>query len=199
MIELIKALVQFQSEAKDAPANTKNPFFNSDYADLESILKTIRPLLAKNGFAVSQVIVPRESDMMLKTVLYHVSGNSIESLIPIKADMAKPQAVASAITYARRYSLASIVGICDTDPDDDGNTAQKNPPQKDSDEPQKKKTITLDQVKEIESLIASDAKLLSFAYDKLSAGKLQNFSELPVNWFKPLMDAITKEKEKFAS
>jgi hypothetical protein len=64
------------------------------------------------------------TDGSLTTVLMHESGEFIHGSMPIHAKKEKdPQAYGSAITYARRYSLASVLGLAVGDEDDDGNAA----------------------------------------------------------------------------
>jgi hypothetical protein len=52
--ELYGALAKAQGEIVNAAKNAKNPHFKSDYADLASILDTVKPALSKNGIAVFQ-------------------------------------------------------------------------------------------------------------------------------------------------
>jgi hypothetical protein len=63
----------------------------------------------------------------VRTMLLHTSGQWIASryVMPI-GDKLTPQAIGSAITYARRYALSAIVGIAPDD-DDDGNAASVTP------------------------------------------------------------------------
>jgi hypothetical protein len=62
---------------------------------------------------------------VLATTLAHSSGEWIRSELPIRAKDASPQAQGSAITYARRYALAAIVGLAQID--DDAEAAQGRP------------------------------------------------------------------------
>jgi hypothetical protein len=63
----------------------------------------------------------------------HESGEFIQGSMPIHAKKEKdPQAYGSAITYARRYSLASVLGLAVGDEDDDGNAANIPKGQKES-------------------------------------------------------------------
>jgi hypothetical protein len=74
---------------------------------------------------VTQLPEVRESKLVLHYVLMHSSGEWISGeleMTPVKSD---PQGIGSAITYARRYTLASIAGIATED--DDGNAAAGNP------------------------------------------------------------------------
>ncbi len=54
-------------------------------------------------------------------MLMHESGEWIAGTITMQASKDNPQAVGSALTYARRYSLMAIVGIASED--DDGTSA----------------------------------------------------------------------------
>lgn len=122
-IEFAKALVKFRSELKPAIKDANNPFFKSTYADLSSIIEASREPLANNGLSFIQVVHEAEA-AKVETLLIHESGGwiscGIVSVTPVKKD---PQGFGSAITYARRYSLQSALGI--PTEDDDGNEASK--------------------------------------------------------------------------
>lgn len=121
--ELAAALSKAQGEMSNASLNKENPFFKSKYADLAGIRDTVTPTLSKNGIAVSQTTeFAGDGMLMVCTRLIHSSGQWIESSYPIIADTNKPQAMGSAMTYARRYSLSAICGIS-SEQDDDGNEA----------------------------------------------------------------------------
>ena len=94
-----------------------------DYADLAQCHKVAAKALAEQGLVVVQTLTNNtDGDMVLCTQLLHSSGQWIESHMPIKASLADPQRVASAITYARRTAYCSIVGMA-ADDDDDGQEA----------------------------------------------------------------------------
>ena len=121
--ELVAALIKAQGEIKVAPRDRANPFFKSKYADLAGVWDACREALQNNKFAVTQVVSPSEgSGFVLKTILLHESGQYITSDFPLNPTADTPQGVGSAVTYARRYALAAIVGVV-TDDDDDGNAA----------------------------------------------------------------------------
>jgi hypothetical protein len=134
---LAKALSIVQGKLTYATKDSANPFFKSRYADLESVWDSCRSLLAENGLAVMQF--PGEyfdGTMSLTTVLSHSSGEWIskEMSLPVgKPDRegvvrVDAQAAGSAISYMRRYSLASVIGIVSTNQeDDDGNAASNKP------------------------------------------------------------------------
>lgn len=120
--ELALALAKAQGKMLNAKKDSKNPFFKSSYADLASCFESCKQELSENGIAIVQPPHKAEgSKICVETVLIHASGQWISGdleLTPIKND---PQAVGSAITYARRYGLCAMVGIAPED--DDGNEA----------------------------------------------------------------------------
>lgn len=123
--ELAKALAAAQAEMSNATLNKVNPHFKSKYADLAEIRNTVTPVLAKHGLSVSQTTMPDNGVLIVTTRLMHLSGQWIESHYPIIADTNKPQVMGSAMTYARRYSLAAICNIS-ADEDDDANEAAEH-------------------------------------------------------------------------
>lgn len=122
--ELATALAKAQRQIKPAPKDAVNPHFRSRYADLPAVFDACRDALSANGIAVSQIPIALDGRQLLRTLLLHTSGQYLAGdyiLKPIKDD---PQGMGSALTYARRYSLSSMVGIV-SDDDDDGNAASK--------------------------------------------------------------------------
>lgn len=115
------ALVAFQEEVGNPKKTADNPFFKSKYADLDEIINTIRPTLAKNGLCIIQSPEGEGSMAKVTTRILHSSGQWIEGTLSLTAVKNDPQGMGSAITYARRYSLAGICGLAQED--DDGNSA----------------------------------------------------------------------------
>ena len=126
--ELIGAKAKADGELHNIKKSSKNPHRGSWYADLDAITRIVRPIYSKHGLSVSHLMSKiEESDVMI-TLLAHESGQWIKSVMDIKAQPNKqgnitPQEIGSAITYARRYSLASIANVAQTDEDDDGELA----------------------------------------------------------------------------
>lgn len=119
--KLAEALSKAQGAMKNAIKDSDNPFFKSKYADLASVSDACRNELASNGLAVTQLPEMKDGKLVLSYVLMHSSGEWIcgeLEMNPVKND---PQGIGSAITYARRYTLAGIAGIATED--DDGNAA----------------------------------------------------------------------------
>jgi len=126
MKEIATALVKAQSEMSNAVKGSANPFFKSKYADLNSIREAVIPVLNAHNISVIQPMVNIDGHNFIKTVLLHVSGESIESFTEIiYAKTNDAQAQGSGITYARRYGLQSLV--CIGADDDDGNKASEQP------------------------------------------------------------------------
>lgn len=123
---MFTALSKAQAQIKSAVKGSKNPHFNSDYADLAAVWQACREPLAEHGLAVMQLPTSEGAVVSVSTVLTHSSGQFIMSRLSMKARDAGPQAVGSAITYGRRYGLSSMVGIAPAD-DDDGNLAERKP------------------------------------------------------------------------
>lgn len=122
--ELATALASAQAEMKNAPLNKTNPHFKSRYADLAGIRDTVTPALTKHGIAIVQGTDTTDGGIVVVTKLVHKSGQWMESRFPISYD--KPQAMGSAYTYARRYSLSAMCAIS-ADEDDDANAANEKP------------------------------------------------------------------------
>ncbi len=135
-LDLCGALRSFQSECKNVQKNADNPYFKSKYADLASIWDMIRPLLSKHGLVVVQTpggemtwnsgADGKTYSLMMVTmttrICHAASDQWIESSLSIPVKDPNAQSIGSAITYARRYSLTSMLGIVAED-DDDGEAA----------------------------------------------------------------------------
>ena len=119
---LAAALAKAQNQISGAVKDAANPFFKSKYADLESVWQACRKPLTDNGLAVTQTSRYTTDGLMLVTTLLHSSGEWISGEMPVLTKDASPQAQGSGLTYARRYALAAIVGVYQTD--DDAEAAQ---------------------------------------------------------------------------
>jgi hypothetical protein len=121
--KLALALAKAQGQIKGALKDSTNPFFKSKYADLQSVWEACRAPLSANGLSVIQLPGSATETVRVFTYLLHESGEYIGSellMTPVKTD---PQGIGSCISYARRYALASLVGIYQAD--DDANSASE--------------------------------------------------------------------------
>lgn len=120
------ALVDSQTKIRFAIKDSTNPHFKSRYADLGSVIDAIKESLNLNGIAFIQT--PTESapgTLALTTRLLHSSGEWIEDTAVCPLQKNDPQGYGSALTYLRRYSLASITGLYQDD--DDGESTRMKP------------------------------------------------------------------------
>lgn len=131
--KIATALLQAQKEIGSAKKDATNPFFKSKYADLGAVMEACKEALNKAEITVLQPVLGD----YVETVLLHASGEWISSQTQIIcAKPNDPQAQGSAITYARRYGLQSMVFI--PSEDDDGERAVSRPqPQEEPDHMQK--------------------------------------------------------------
>ncbi len=124
-----QAIAGFQQECPVILQQTKG--YGYTYADLPTILNVINPLLAKWRLGFSQ---PLEGNSV-RTIVFHVdTGETIESSIDIPQGvmlkgMNDFQVLGSAISYLRRYSISSILGIV-SDKDTDASGEQVSTPSK---------------------------------------------------------------------
>lgn len=117
--QIIGAMLKAQKDITNAIMDGNNPHFKSKYATLESVIDSIKEPLEKNGLLVRQTM---NLENTLITTVYHESGEFMQSEVKLMLGRQDMQQLGSAITYARRYSLAAMFNI--TQEDDDGNAAK---------------------------------------------------------------------------
>lgn len=125
---IYEALVLAQMEMPAVERDGVNPHYKSKFTTLGNLIATVKPVLNKHGLAFAQF--PSQDDQgrpTLLTIIFHESGEKLEfeALLLLAKD--DPQGQGSAITYMRRYALASALGISDQD-DDDGNVGSAPAP-----------------------------------------------------------------------
>lgn len=125
-----KLLESFAKAQADFPTLPKDKNgYHYRYTDLDTVISTVRPILAKNGIGFMQSLTTLESGKWaITTRLFNNAGEWIEDTTPLpdvsleKGNAA--QNVGAAITYMKRYTLCAMLGISsDEDPDGkpDGN------------------------------------------------------------------------------
>lgn len=120
--DLATALSKAQANVEGAVKDSANPHFKSRYADLSSVWAACREALTGNGLSVVQFPGEMiENRMTMTTMLMHSSGQWLRETLSIPLSKVDAQGYGSATTYARRYALAAVVGVCPED--DDGNAA----------------------------------------------------------------------------
>ena len=163
-VKLFQALAGFQQEVPAIHEATKG--YGYTYANLTQILTTINPLLKKHGLGFTQLL----NGNSINTIIFHCeSGATIESTVELPSDvvlkgMNKFQVTGSAITYYRRYSLSSILGlVTDVDADCAGEQLPKAPKKTAIQEARPttdKKWLTPEEYEKAKKFAASDLKKL---------------------------------------
>lgn len=131
IVKISEALLKAQIEMEGAKKGAANPFFKSKYADYGSVLEAVKGPLNNNKIVILQPLIfvqiaEGNPKQFVETMLIHESGEFISSqtMVVCKSDN-NPQDLGSAITYARRYGLQSLVAL--PTEDDDGNRAATAP------------------------------------------------------------------------
>ena len=120
---LAAALAKAQAEMPVAVFDATNPFLKSKYASLGAVIQASRPILAKHKLSLVQFPISDAAGIGVESVLAHESGEFVSDriLIPLTEEKGKSkvQSAGSTLTYLRRYSWASILGMY-SDEDSDG-------------------------------------------------------------------------------
>jgi hypothetical protein len=107
---LAKAQSEFKTITKDSTAKAGS--FTYSYASLDSILEEILPILHNNGLYVSQSPINDGERVGVETKIIHAeTGEMLEGKFTLKLDKDTPQGAGSAITYAKRYAIQSMLGL----------------------------------------------------------------------------------------
>jgi len=123
---LSAALAAFQADlpqvlkTQTATVQTKaGGSFGYSYADLAQVSAAVLPKLGALGLSWTTLpTMSAENRFVLSYRLMHTSGESLAGEYPLP-QTGTSQEIGSAITYARRYALCSVVGVA-ADKDDDG-------------------------------------------------------------------------------
>lgn len=124
--EIATALAKAQGALKHAVFDSKNPHFKNEYASLSSYIDAARLPLTDNSLAITQTLKISPAGPILITTLMHASGEWLAGEMPLFVSKNDMQGLGSAITYARRYGFAAILGM--TQDDDDANGSVGNQP-----------------------------------------------------------------------
>lgn len=130
-----EALAQMQEElpviGERGGIKDKNGRIQSTYALWEDINEMIKPVLAKHGFALSFRTPRNEKGIEVEGVLSHRAGHRETTSLLLPADVSGNkngvQAVASSVSYGKRYTAGALLNFTTTGEDDDGNGAVVTP------------------------------------------------------------------------
>ena len=123
---MYKKILEAKKEIGKATKNATNPHFKNKYVDINALIETVEGILLSKGLVLLQ---PIENGKVYTRIVDAESKEMIESYIDLPIG-GTPQAMGSAITYFRRYTLQSLLSM--QAQDDDGQLASQ---------PQRKETI----------------------------------------------------------
>lgn len=186
--KLFEALSKAQLEMEVAKTDSTNPYFKSKYADLRSVVEASRPFLAKNGLCIIQRTLPGVNGISyLYTRLGHLSGQWMESYMPVNPPKQDIQALGSYLTYLRRYSYSSMVGVVAGEEDDDGETAMHTSRQGEM----VSEKISKPQLDLLAQELKGETQLVQQIFKSYGISKL---SDMPAKKYTKCMDTIREIK-----
>jgi len=120
-MSIYKQLLLVQKEVGAISKDSKNPFFKSKYFDINKLIEVVNPVLSKHGIVLIQ---PIENNKVFSTLIDVESGENVISSLELP-NLTDPQKIGSAISYYRRYTLSSLLGL--QAEDNDGNALKPKP------------------------------------------------------------------------
>lgn len=119
--KMIVAYVKAQGAMGDVIKDANNAHFDTKYATLAGVLGAVMPAFTENGIVAIQSPSFDGEVLTIETVLMHVDGGWMKSILSVRPGKPDAQGLGSAITYLRRYVMLSLAGVAPED--DDGNAA----------------------------------------------------------------------------
>ena len=147
-------LLDFQKKVGIVKKDSKNPHFKNTYASLTQILSEVKPLLTECGLVLVQ---PISLQGVGTTIIDCETGEKIETVINLPSNL-NPQQLGSAITYFRRYTLASLLAL-EIDDDDAQSTNVPKPNLTEQVETAKSKIITSTSLEDLKNKYLSLSKV----------------------------------------
>jgi hypothetical protein len=116
------ALAEAQSRFGPIMKDTKGA--RGKYAPLDAVLEMVRPILNECGLVLTQPTYVDGETMFVRTAIVHrATGESHDCSYPAGPVTLQHQQLGAGTTYARRYSLLSILAVFPENEDDDGERA----------------------------------------------------------------------------
>ena len=110
--DLMKDLVQLQAELPTMPKDASG--YGYKYTSLDTIVSTIKPIMAKHNLAFMQSVAGLEN-VTITTRIFNAMGQYIEDTVQLPTiqanKMNNAQVLGAVITYMRRYTLCALLGI----------------------------------------------------------------------------------------
>jgi len=119
-VALYEKLFNAKSEIGQISKNKTNPFHKSEYFDVNGLIEAVEPILQKHKLLLIQPLIDNQVVSIISDI---ETGFEISSSIEIR-NQDNPQKIGSEITYYRRYTLQSLLGL--KAEDDDANKASES-------------------------------------------------------------------------
>lgn len=153
------------------------------YARYEDLIETLRPHLTKHGFSISHRVDTKDGRITVTGILGHKGGHSESTTMTLPPDDSGKKnpvhAMASSISYGKRYVTLTLTGIATEGEDDDAKAATAHEP------------ISDEQHDELMSLI-NETKTNIDAFLKL--GNVESLSDIPANQFQAAKARLLAKK-----
>lgn len=182
--DLFVALAKAQLEIKPPVKDKINPRFKSKYVSLDAVLDAVRETLAKHGLIIQCSVEYREEKPLLRASLYHVNGEVIETFVPMFLAGMTSQDFGSALTYARRYAICSLLSL-PSDEDDDANAA--------TDATKVEEKLSTKQAYSIMEIVKDNDDLLTRI---LKGYKVEKIQDIDAKHYDVIMNALNKSGTK---
>jgi hypothetical protein len=120
-----QAIMQVVQKSNTAAFNTKNGGRMSyKFASLDDVTKVVRSILPDSGLSYRYQVKQESSSVTIKCIVSHAGGHSEECLMSMPVDTSGQknplQAIASTVSYLKRYTLCASFGIATGEDEDDG-------------------------------------------------------------------------------
>jgi hypothetical protein len=102
-----KKLFKVTSTMDKMRKDSTNPFFGSRYFDVNQLIEAVRPALIAEDLLLLQ---PIEGNAVGTRIIDIDTGEYVEAFLPLP-ELQDPQKVGACITYYRRFTLGSLIGI----------------------------------------------------------------------------------------
>ena len=122
-MSIYKKLLEVQKEVGAISKDSKNPFFKSKYFDINKLIEVVNPVISKHGLVLLQ---PIQDNKVQSILIDSESGENVKSELELP-NLSDPQKIGSAISYYRRYTLSSLLGLQAEDEDGNGLKAKPKP------------------------------------------------------------------------
>lgn len=191
--ELAMALSKAQGEYGIVTLNRENPYFKSRYADLDAILRAVRPAFANHGLSFYQYTSLQDGAGVLHSRILHSSGQWIESQVKINPPKNDIQSYGSTMSYMKRYSAMSLVGITTSEDvsDDDASFVATAKEFKNS-------KISTEQLDSLEDAIGNREYLKNVICSKFGIDLLENMSAKDYSTVMKIVQKVSPEHDEGA-